>query len=105
DSDVQAIDGQQRLGGAHGCVPVVAFEALAGRPGRKRRARGSNASRTASANRFAASTSASRKMNAVSRFHHTMGSRDISTRARSIIEPKEFMLGSTPMPRYDSTAS
>src|SRR5690606_26615371 len=82
--------------------------------------RGSNASRTASENRLAASTSASTKMKAAStataeriaastgtgmkrraasRFHKTMGSRDISVRAMSIIEPKEFMLGSTPTPR------
>ncbi|CFO08639.1 Uncharacterised protein [Bordetella pertussis] len=45
------------------------------------------------------------KPNAASRFHQIMGSRDISRRALSIIEPKEFMLGSTPMPRYNSTAS
>ncbi|MNT98647.1 hypothetical protein D3C72_2412820 [compost metagenome] len=69
------------------------------RLGLKRRVRGSNASRTASANRLAASTSASMKMKAVIRFHQIMGSRDISRRAPSIMEPKEFMLGSTPMPR------
>ncbi len=45
------------------------------------------------------------KVNAVARFHHTAGSRDISLRARLIIEPKLDELGSTPTPTYDSTAS
>ena len=42
---------------------------------------------------------------AVARFHHTSGSRDISLRARLIIEPNDDEFGSTPTPTYDSTAS
>ncbi len=69
------------------------------RLGRNILERGSNASRTASANKLAANTKASIKINAASRFHQIIGSRDISKRDFSIIEPKEFILGSTPIPR------
>src|SRR5690606_19839957 len=53
--------------------------------GRKRRLHGSKAFWTASANTFADSTNASRNTNAPKRFHQTMGSRDISSLAASII--------------------
>ena len=43
--------------------------------GRKLRARGSKASRTPSANRFAASTSVTMKTNAAAKLHQTTGSR------------------------------
>ncbi len=45
------------------------------------------------------------KTNAVARFHHTIGSRAISERARFSIVPKLDIEGSTPTPTYDSTAS
>ena len=60
---------------------------------------GSNASRTASENKLADNTKASMNKKAVNKFHQIIGSRDISRRAFSIIDPKEFMLGSTPMPK------
>ena len=66
--------------------------------GRKLRARGSNASRTPSANRFAASTSVTMKPNAAAKLHQTSGSRLISLRARLIMPPKLFIDGSTPTP-------
>src|SRR5690606_35357414 len=75
------------------------------RRGRKRRVRGSNAACTASANTLADNTSTIRKIKAPNRFHQIMGSRDISSRAASIMVPKECILGSTPMPRYESTAT
>ena len=75
------------------------------RLGLKALVRGSNASRTASENRLADNTKANMKRNAVSKFHQIIGSRDISRRAFSIIDPNEFILGSTPIPKYDKTAS
>ena len=45
------------------------------------------------------------KPNAVASVHHTTGSRDISLRALLIIVPKLLVVGSTPTPTYDSTAS
>ena len=38
------------------------------------------------------------KMNAAAKFHQTAGVRDISFRAALIIEPNEFIDGSTPTP-------
>ena len=61
-------------------------------------ARGSNASRTASANRLAASTSASMNTKADSSDHHTIGSRASSSRAPLIMLPKLIIDGSTPTP-------
>ena len=43
--------------------------------------------------------------NAAASVHHTTGSRDISLRALLIIVPKLFVVGSTPTPTYESTAS
>src|SRR5690606_20257603 len=72
---------------------------------RSLRMRGSKASCTASAKILADSTSASKNTKAPSRFHQIIGSRDISRRAESIMVPNDGVLGSTPIPRYDSTAS
>jgi hypothetical protein len=60
--------------------------------------RGSKASRTASANRLAASTSANMKTKAAASDHQTIGSRASSMRAVLIMVPKLIMVGSTPMP-------
>src|SRR5262249_23046978 len=60
--------------------------------------RGSKPSRTASAKRFAASTSANMNVNAVASAHQTTGSRDISMRAVLIMMPKLLVCGSTPTP-------
>ncbi len=62
------------------------------------RTRGSKPSRTASANRFAASTSANMKTKAAASDHHTIGSRAISRRAALIMVPKLVVDGSTPTP-------
>ena len=72
---------------------------------RNARARGSKASLTALAKNCIDSTSVTMKPNAVARVHQTTGSRDISLRALLIIVPKLFVLGSTPTPTYESTAS
>src|SRR5690606_18972905 len=58
------------------------------RRARKLRARGSKASRTPSANRLAASTTATMKPKAEAKLHQTTGSRLISLRARLIMPPK-----------------
>ena len=71
---------------------------VAGRLLAHTRTLGSKPSRTASANRFAASTSASMKLNAVASAHQTTGSRDISRRAALIMVPKLLVDGSTPTP-------
>jgi hypothetical protein len=60
--------------------------------------RGSKASRTASANRFAARTRMNMKTKAAASDHHTIGSRASSMRALLIIVPKLIIVGSTPMP-------
>ncbi len=59
---------------------------------------GSNASRTASANRLAASTRMNIAANAAASDHQTTGSRPSSMRALLIIVPKLVIVGSTPMP-------
>ena len=69
------------------------------RLGLKTLVRGSKASRTASENKLADSTKVNINRKAVSKLHQIIGSRDISRRAFSIIEPNEFMLGSTPIPK------
>src|SRR5262249_38721833 len=67
--------------------------------------RGSKPSRTASASRFAASTSTNMKTNAAASDHQTIGSRPISRRAALIMVPKLVVAGSTPTPTDESTAS
>ena len=59
---------------------------------------GSKASRTASANRLAASTRMNMAMKAAASDHQTTGSRPSSMRALLIIVPKLIIVGSTPMP-------
>src|SRR5690349_18828763 len=70
-----------------------AFCAAARRNGRAALIRGSKASRTASANKFAESTIKSMKQNADASDHHTIGSRAISRRAPLIIVPKLIIVG------------
>ena len=59
---------------------------------------GSKASRTASANRLAASTRMNMVVKAAASDHQTTGSRPSSMRALLIIVPKLVIVGSTPMP-------
>src|SRR4029079_3717141 len=100
DGELQSVDGLDESGvgieddlelvdrkhGAH----TSFFTTPPGRRGLKRRERGSKASRTPSANRFAASTRLTMKKNAAANDHHTVGSRAISLRDRLIIPPKLF---------------
>src|SRR5690606_37831684 len=62
------------------------------------RTRGPKPSRTASAKRFAARTSANMNTNAAASDHQTTGSRPISRRAALIMVPKLVVAGSTPTP-------
>ena len=94
DLEVDAVDGPHH--------PVGRVE-LGAQPldlehGAHTRTRGSKPSRTASAKRLAASTSANMKTNAAASDHHTIGSRAISMRAALIMVPKLMVDGSTPTP-------
>ena len=99
DGEVEAIDG------VHDSFRCVENRPQTAHPqnrlihrSRHRRNLGSKASRTASANRLAASTSVNMNRKAAPSVHHTIGSRAISRRAPLIMLPQESMVGSTPTP-------
>src|SRR4029079_2471713 len=96
----QPTHGQHRLGdGAHAGAGLLRSATLFSR------ARGSNASRTASAKRFAGRTIRNMNTNAAASAHQITGVAESSRRAVLIITPKLKLFGSTPTPTYDSTAS
>ena len=98
NAERHAIDRTQRLApGLETEAQVINFQQGSG-CGLHQAALGSNASRTASANRLAASTRMNMAAKAAASDHHTTGSRPSSMRALLIMVPKLIIDGSTPIP-------